>query len=663
MQTISASDVDGVPGGVTQVKEVSAALIRMAKLRNITLVIVGHVTKDGTIAGPRVLEHLVDVVLHFEGERTSRLRMVRAVKNRYGPVDEVGCFDLSAEGIVAITDPTGLFLDALRRSGPRHLRRGRPGGAAAAAQRGAGAGRPHTPAERPRRTTSGVDSARVAMILAVLQQHAGVRLHNHDVFVSSVGGARLTEPSNDVAIALAITSAWLGKPLGRNVVAIGELGLSGELRRVRDVGVRLAEAGRMGFRSALVPARPRRPPGNSRVLDGMRVVDVDNIARALTLLGLEKSDNQQTITCPRLPTWLPQNVSTTRPACGRPWRGIAPGTSLRDGLERILRGRTGALIVVGNDKVVEGILTGGFTLDVPFSATALRELAKMDGAIVLDRDIARIYRANVHLMPDHTIPSEETGTRHRTADRVAKQTGAPVISVSQSMHIIAVYVGAIRYVLEDSGQILARANQALATLERYKVRLDEVSSTLSALEIEDLVTVRDVAVVAQRLEMVSRIAREIDDYVNELGTDGRLLSLQLEELVTGVEAERELVVRDYQAGGRPYEAARGGPRRARGPLPAELVDIACVAQALGLGQGEHLDGAVTPRGHRLLAKVPRLPTTVVDRLVEHFETLQKLLSASVEDLQTVDGVGELRARSVREGLSRLAESSILERYV
>ena len=246
---------------------------------------------------------------------------------------------------------------------------------------------------------------------------------------------------------------------------------------------------------------------------------------------------------------------------------IAPGTSLRDGLERILRGRTGALIVLGHDSEVEGILTGGFTLDVPFTATALRELAKMDGAIVLDRDIARIYRANVHLMPDHTIPSEETGTRHRTADRVAKQTGAPVISVSQSMQIIAIYVGEIRYVLEDSGRILSRANQALATLERYKVRLDEVSSTLSALEIEDLVTVRDVAVVAQRLEMVSRIAREIDDYVNELGTDGRLLSLQLEELVTGVEAERSLVVRDYQSGGPSYQARGGDPRRARGALP------------------------------------------------------------------------------------------------
>ena len=342
---------------------------------------------------------------------------------------------------------------------------------------------------------------------------------------------------------------------------------------------------------------------------------------------------------------------------------IAPGTSMRDGLERILRGRTGALIVLGSDKTVDAISTGGFFLDIPFTATGLRELAKMDGAIILDRDASRILHAAVHLMPDPSIPSEETGTRHRTADRVARQAGFPVISVSQSMQIIAVYVGQIRYVLEDSGQILSRANQALATLERYKLRLDEVSSTLSALEIEDLVTARDVAVVAQRLEMVTRIAREIEDYVLELGSDGRLLSLQLDELVTGVDVERELVVRDYLPSGRRRRSPEEVLAELEGLSPTDLVDIAAVARALGLGASEHLDSAVAPRGYRLLAKVPRLPGTVVDRLVEHFGTLQKLLSAGIDDLQAVDGVGELRARSVREGLSRLAESSILERYV
>lgn len=342
---------------------------------------------------------------------------------------------------------------------------------------------------------------------------------------------------------------------------------------------------------------------------------------------------------------------------------IAPGTLLRDGLERILRGRTGALIVLGYDKLVETISTGGFTLDVPFTATGLRELAKMDGAIVIDKDVNKIHRAAVHLMPDHTIHSDETGTRHRTADRVARQTGFPVVSVSQSMQIIAVYVGETRYVLEDSGQILSRANQALATLERYKLRLDEVSSTLSALEIEDLVTVRDVAVVVQRLEMVTRIAAEIEDYVLELGTDGRLLSLQLEELVTGVDADRELVIRDYLASGKKAKEPADVMAALSALTSAELVDPAAVAKALGMGTADHLDGAVAPRGYRLLAKVPRLPGTVVDRLVEHFGGLQQLLSAGIDDLQTVDGVGELRARSVREGLSRLAESSILERYV
>ncbi len=271
---------------------------------------------------------------------------------------------------------------------------------------------------------------------------------------------------------------------------------------------------------------------------------------------------------------------------------IAPGTPLRDGLERILRGRTGALIVLGNDRTVESISSGGFALDVPFTATGLRELAKMDGAIIVDKDLTRIIRAAVHLMPDSRIPSEETGTRHRTAERVAKQSGHPVISVSQSMQIIAAYVGETRYVLEDSGQILSRANQALATLERYKLRLDEVSSTLSALEIEDLVTVRDVAVVAQRLEMVSRIAAEIEDYVLELGTDGRLLSLQLEELITGVDAERELVIRDYVPTGRKARTPEALLALLESLSPTDLVDPLAVAKALGLG--EHLDGAVAP---------------------------------------------------------------------
>jgi diadenylate cyclase len=343
---------------------------------------------------------------------------------------------------------------------------------------------------------------------------------------------------------------------------------------------------------------------------------------------------------------------------------VAPGTALRDGLERILRGRTGALIVLGHDRNVEALCTGGFPLDVEFSSTRLRELCKMDGAVVLSSDGTRIVRAAVHLMPDSDIPTEESGTRHRTAERVAKQTGHPVISVSQSMHIIGLYVNGHRHVIDDSAAILSRANQALATLERYKLRLDEVSGTLSALEIEDLVTARDAIAVVQRLEMVRRIADEIDGYVIELGTDGRLLALQLDELMAGVDSDRMLVIRDYLPSGRRMRAFEDAVNDLDRLSANELIDLGAVAKAMGYpSTPDALDAAISPRGFRLLAKVPRLPSAIVDRLVEHFESLQRLLGATVEDLQTVEGVGEARARGVREGLSRLAEASILERYV
>ncbi|HEU4812309.1 MAG TPA: DNA repair protein RadA [Nocardioides sp.] len=298
IQTISASGVEGVPGGVTQVKEVAAALIRVAKTRNITIVLVGHVTKDGAIAGPRVLEHVVDVVLHFEGDRNSRFRMVRAMKNRFGPIDEVGCFDLSSEGISAVTDPTGLFVE-------NHVA-GVPGTCVAVTMEGR---RPllaevqalvtPTAAERPRRTTSGLDNSRVAMVLAVLQQHCGIRLHNHDVFASTVGGARLSEPASDLAVAVALASATIGAAAPHGVAAMGEIGLSGELRRVRDLPQRIAEAARLGFRVAVVPTEPGKPaaqspglPDTGVTVDGMRVLEVPDIGSALRILHLPRDQKR-----------------------------------------------------------------------------------------------------------------------------------------------------------------------------------------------------------------------------------------------------------------------------------------------------------------------------------------------------------------------------------
>jgi len=342
---------------------------------------------------------------------------------------------------------------------------------------------------------------------------------------------------------------------------------------------------------------------------------------------------------------------------------VAPGTALRDGLERILRGNTGALIVLGYDPVVEDICTGGFPIDIEFAATRLRELAKMDGAVVLSTDGSRIVRAATHLMPDPAIPTEESGTRHRTAQRVAVQTGYPVISVSQSMRIISLYVGTRRHPLEDSASLLSRANQAVATLERYKSRLDEVSNTLSALEIEDLVTIRDATAVSQRLEMVRRISDEIGGFVVELGTDGRLLALQLEELMAGVSGDRELIVRDYVPSGRKARTIEQVLEELDSLSATDLLDLSTVGRAYGFATSpETLDMSVSPRGYRLLARVPRLPGAVLDRIVDHFGGLQKVLAATVDELQNVEGVGDARARSIRESLSRLADASIIERY-
>ncbi|NHN55339.1 DNA integrity scanning protein DisA [Calidifontibacter sp. DB0510] len=342
----------------------------------------------------------------------------------------------------------------------------------------------------------------------------------------------------------------------------------------------------------------------------------------------------------------------------------APGTVLREALERILRGRTGALIVLGSDRVVDEISTGGFPLDIELSATRLRELAKMDGAIVVDQDLTRIVRAATQLVPDPSIETRESGTRHRTAERVAKQTGYPVITVSQSMQIIAIYVGNLRHVLEDSTAILSRANQALQTLERYKVRLDEVTGTLSALEIEDLVTVRDVAAVLQRMEMVRRISDEINAYVVELGVDGRLISLQVDELASGLDDDRELLIRDYAGADRTGTSVEEAMANLTELSATDLLDLAAPTRALGYPVvGDNLDLAVTPSGYRLLSKVPRLPAAIIDRLVGQFGTLPKLMAADPDELLAVDGVGDLRARAVREGLARLAESSLLERYV
>jgi DNA repair protein RadA/Sms len=287
VQTISAAGVDGVPGGVTQVKEVTAALVRQAKTRGMATLVVGHVTKDGSVAGPRVLEHLVDVVLQFEGERSSRLRLVRASKNRFGPVDEVGCFDLTSDGIDAVTDPSGLFVSRHHQPVPGTcvtiaLEGRRPLPVEIQALVTASA------AERPRRATSGLDSSRAAMVLAVLEARTGQRTSSRDVFLSTVGGARLHEPGGDLATALALASAVGETVIPPGVVAVGEIGLAGELRRVPDVRRRLSEAARLGFTAAVVPATGETGLPHDDRLD-LEVHAVADLASALGVVGLGRS--------------------------------------------------------------------------------------------------------------------------------------------------------------------------------------------------------------------------------------------------------------------------------------------------------------------------------------------------------------------------------------
>jgi diadenylate cyclase len=342
---------------------------------------------------------------------------------------------------------------------------------------------------------------------------------------------------------------------------------------------------------------------------------------------------------------------------------VAPGTALRDGLERILRAETGALVVLGENSVVAQVSSSGFRIDEDFTPQRLSELAKMDGAIIVSPDAARIVRANVHLVPDPAIPTMESGTRHRTAERVARQTGFPVVAVSQSMHIVSVYVNSTKWVLEDVTAVLARANQALQTLERYKQRLTEVSSNLLALEVEDLATLRDAIAVVQRIEMVRRIAGEVEAMVVELGIEGRLMRLQLEELMGGVEIERRMLVRDHVAQRR-ARALDTVLKELAALSPEELLDPTAIARVLGQpATTEALDASSSPRGYRILSRIPRLPTAVVDRIVSAFGRLPKIMAASIDDLLAIEGVGAARAALVKDGLIRLAESSILDRYL
>ncbi|KZE68264.1 DNA integrity scanning protein DisA [Fictibacillus phosphorivorans] len=341
---------------------------------------------------------------------------------------------------------------------------------------------------------------------------------------------------------------------------------------------------------------------------------------------------------------------------------VAPGTPLREGIDNVLRANTGGLIVVGyNDKVKE-IVDGGFSINCKYSPASLYELAKMDGAIILNEDAAKILYANTQLIPDTVIPSTETGIRHRTAERVARQTGNLVISISQRRNVITLYQGMIRYSLKEIGVILTKANQAIQTLEKYKVVFDQSVTNLGALEFEELVTFQEVTQVIHRIEMVLRIKNEIIKYVNELGVEGRLIRIQMEELVSNIEEEALLLIKDYMKDREsdPYAILRQLNKLSS----EELFDESVIMKLLGFSAGMNMqDETIHPRGYRILAKIPRLPAVIIENLTDAFSNLPQILRASIDELDEVEGIGEIRARKVKEGLKRIQEQLFVDRHI
>lgn len=341
---------------------------------------------------------------------------------------------------------------------------------------------------------------------------------------------------------------------------------------------------------------------------------------------------------------------------------LAPGTPLREGLESILRAKMGALIILGDSPEILDLAAGGFRIDTDFTSPSIYELAKMDGAIILSDDARQILYANTQLVPDPLIPSEETGIRHRTAQRFAFQTGAMVIAISHRRGVITLYRGSLRYILREIGVILSKANQAIQTLERYKRVLDKALVNLTALEFEELVTVFDVAKVVQRGEMVLRIVRELESYIVELGVEGRLVTMQAEELVVNVEDEIYHVLQDYHAAG---DRSVAEIKQHLGNFSSEdLLELSNFSRTLGYGSAAGiLDLAVFPHGYRILHKIPKLPSLVIENLVQNFVRLQNIVKASIEELDAVEGIGEARARAIKNGMRRLQEQVMLDRYM
>ena len=341
---------------------------------------------------------------------------------------------------------------------------------------------------------------------------------------------------------------------------------------------------------------------------------------------------------------------------------IAPGTPIRDGIENILRAKTGALrIITDNNDVIKENVDGGFTINEDYTSSKLYELAKMDGAIILSGDLKKILFANAQLIPSREIETRETGTRHRTAERTAKQTGELVISISQRRNIITIFKGNFRYILEDTNAVLNKANQGIQTLERYKKVFDSRLSILNEYEFNDIVTLKNVIDVIQRAEMVMRIADEIQRQIYELGNDGRLVKMQLDELIGGLEKEELLIIKDYMASAKKKKTPEKILEELSEISYEEVMRETTVSKLLGYETFDNYDEVgVYTRGYRILNKVPRMPANIVENLILSFKSFQHILDADIESLDEVDGIGEVRARTIKQSLKRMQEQFMFE---
>jgi len=342
---------------------------------------------------------------------------------------------------------------------------------------------------------------------------------------------------------------------------------------------------------------------------------------------------------------------------------VAPGTALREGIDNVVHARTGGLIVVGDPEEISFMFSGGIRLDIDYSPAFLYQVAKMDGAIILNANATKIAMANVQLLPDPTILSLETGTRHRTAERVSKQSESLVIAISQRREIVSLYVDGAKYILEDIPTVLAKANQALATLDKYRLRLDQVSTRLTALEFEGGATLHDVLTVLQRSELVTRMAAEIESYIVELGAEGRLIEMQLEETLFGTAADKAALVHDYLVDDGDDNFAQALEQIGRIDHQ-DLLDFGRLSELLGYDRKVNtIDHPVSPRGYRILGFIPRLPKLVVANIVAATGGLEELLAVGDAQLESIEGVGEMRAKEIREGLRRLQEINLVDRQM